>query len=67
MGFKFELVSTDGDSVGSIETNEGNWQAGDTVYAHGGRRYRVTAVIPIERIAEFVEEPLNGVLEVEPA
>lgn len=32
MAFKFELVSRDGDSVGSIETNEGNWQPGDTVY-----------------------------------
>jgi hypothetical protein len=27
---------------------------------------RVTAVVPIERIAEFVDEPLYGVLEVEP-
>jgi hypothetical protein len=65
MSFKFELVSQDGDSVGSIKTNEANWQPGDTVYAHGGRPYRVTAVVPIERIAEFVDEPLNGVLEVE--
>jgi hypothetical protein len=45
---------------------EGNWQPGDTVYAHGGRRYRVTAVIPIERIAESVDKQSNGVLEVEP-
>jgi hypothetical protein len=65
VAFKFELVSSDGDTVGSIETNEGNWQPGDAVYAHGGRRYRVTAVIPLERVAEFVDEPLYGVLEVE--
>jgi hypothetical protein len=66
VGFRFELVSPDGDSVGSIETNEGNWQPGDIVYAHGGRRLRVTAVVPLERIAEFVDDPENGVLEVEP-
>jgi hypothetical protein len=29
-------------------------------------RYRVVSVIPLERIAGFVAEPLNGVLEVEP-
>jgi hypothetical protein len=66
LGFRFELVSPDGDSVGSIETNELNLQAGDTVDARGGRRYRVTAVIPLALIQEFVDEPENGVLEVEP-
>jgi hypothetical protein len=29
-------------------------------------RYRITAVIPLPLIEEFVERPLNGVLEVEP-
>jgi hypothetical protein len=42
------------------------WQAGDTVIGHGNTRYRVVSVIPLERIAEFVDEPLNGVLTVEP-
>jgi hypothetical protein len=28
--------------------------------------YRVTAVVPVERVAEFVDAPTNGVLEVEP-
>jgi len=32
----------------------------------GGRRYRFTAVVPLGRIAEFVDDPENGVLEVEP-
>jgi hypothetical protein len=32
----------------------------------GNRRYRVTATLPVERMAEFVDEPLYGVLEVEP-
>jgi hypothetical protein len=66
MVFKFELVSPEGDSVGSIETKEQNRQPGDEVRAHGNVRYRITAVTPLERIAEFVDEPANGVLEVEP-
>jgi hypothetical protein len=52
MAFRFELVSSDRDSVGSIETNEVNWQPGDVVYAYGGRRYRLTAVVPLARIQE---------------
>jgi hypothetical protein len=34
--------------------------------ADGNRRFRVTAVVPLERISEFVDGALNGVLEVEP-
>jgi hypothetical protein len=66
MGFKFELVSRDGDSIGSFESAEQNWQPGDDLLAHGNVRYRVVSVVPLERIAEFVDEPMNGVLEVEP-
>ena len=66
MAFKFELVSSDGDSFGSIETTELNWQAGDTLIAHGNTHYRIVSVIPLVRIAEYVDDPLNGVLEVEP-
>jgi hypothetical protein len=36
------------------------------VIAHGNIRYRVVSVIPDALAAEFVDEPLNGVLEVEP-
>jgi hypothetical protein len=32
----------------------------------GNRHFTVTATIPVERVAEFVDEPLYGVLEVEP-
>ena len=56
----------DGDDTGTITTNEGNWQPGDVVIAHGNRQYRVTAVVPVARIAEFADAPTNGVLEVEP-
>jgi hypothetical protein len=34
--------------------------------ADGNRRYRVTAVLAPERLAEFVDGVENGVLEVEP-
>ena len=64
--FKFELVSSDGDNLGSIETSEANWCAGDEVIGHGNTHYWVVSVIPLARIAEYVDDPLNGVLEVEP-
>lgn len=41
------------------------WQPGDELRAAGNVRYRVTAVIPIERVAEFIDRPLVGILEVE--
>jgi len=66
MGFKFELRLSDGDDAGSFETSEANWQTGDTLIGHGNRRFRVVSVVPIERIAEFVDEPAYGVLVVEP-
>ena len=66
MSYRFGLRLADGDDAGSFETSEANWQVGDTLIAHGNKRFRVTAVVPVERIAEFVDEPLNGVLEVEP-
>jgi hypothetical protein len=63
--FRFELVSPEGDSLGSFETNESNWQAGETLVGHGNRRYRIVSGIALERSGEFVDEP-DGVLEVEP-
>ena len=65
MAFKFELVSSGGDTLGGFESAIPNWQAGDTLIAAGNVRYRVTAVIPVERFSELVDEPLNGVIAVE--
>jgi hypothetical protein len=65
MSYRFELRLADGDDAGSLETNEGNWQPGDIVIAHGNRHLRVTAVVPVERIGEFVDGPECSVLEVE--
>ena len=39
---------------------------GDTVIAHGNREFKVTAVLPVELAAEFVDRALYGALEVEP-
>jgi len=65
MGMRFVLVS-DGEILESFETAQASWRTGDEVIAHGNRRYRVVSVIPVERLAEFVDEPIGGVLEVEP-
>jgi hypothetical protein len=64
--FRYELKTTDGDDdAGSFESSRCDWQAGDELRAAGNVRYRVTAVVPVERIAEFVERPLTGIIEVE--
>jgi hypothetical protein len=66
MSYGFQLISTDGEILETLETAEQRWAPGDTVIAHGNRRYRVVSVIPVERISEFVDEPAGGVLDVEP-
>ena len=65
MGMRFTLVNTDGEILESVEVAENRWQTGDVVYASGARRFRVVSVIPVERLSEFVDEPIGGVLEVE--
>jgi hypothetical protein len=66
MSFAFELRLADGDDAGTFQTSASDWKVGDTLIADGNRHYRVTAVIPLEKIAEFVDGASNGVLEVEP-
>ena len=66
MGFKFELRTADCGDAGTFETGICNWQPGDEFRGAGNVEYRITAVIPLPLIEEFVERPLNGVLEVEP-
>ena len=65
MSYTFQLIDSDGEILDSFQTAEQQWQTGDTVIAHGNRRYRVVSVIPVERLSEFVDEPDGGVLEVE--
>ena len=50
---------------GSYETGRCDWQTGDELRAAGNVRYRVTAVIPEDLVAEFIDKPLAGILEVE--
>ena len=69
MGFKYELRLADGDDAGTLETAASeNWKVGDTLIANanGNRRYRVTAVLAPERLAEFLDGVECGVLELEP-
>ena len=64
MGFKYERRLADGDDAGTFETAASeNWNVGDTLIADGNRRYRVTAVLAPERLAEFLDGVEYGVLE----
>jgi hypothetical protein len=58
-------VSPCGDTLGSIESADPHYEPGDTVVLNG-TGYWVRSVIPLERIAEFIDAPANGLLEVEP-
>ena len=40
--------------------------ADEEIRTAGNRRMRVVKVVPIERVEEFVDRPLYGILEVEP-
>jgi hypothetical protein len=64
---QYELKFKDGDDAGSFESSRCDWQTGDELIASGNRRMRVAAVIPQERVAEFIDSPLAGILQVEPA
>ena len=66
MAFKFAATSRDGDIFETFESAVPNWNVGDTVRLAGNRPFRVTATIPIEKMSEFVDDALYGVLEVEP-
>ena len=66
MAFRFAVTSPDGDIFETFEASRPDWGVGDQVILDGNRHFRVTATIPVERIAEIVDEPVNGVLEVEP-
>jgi hypothetical protein len=66
MGFRYELRTPDGDDAGTFETGAADWQVGDVFRTEGNRQFRIRAMVPLERIEEFVEGPLYGIWEVEP-
>jgi hypothetical protein len=63
--FGFRLVSGDGGTLGTIDSVDPNFQPGDLIVLDGVG-YWVRSVIPMERIAEFIDAPAHGLLEVEP-
>ena len=60
MGFSYELKHRDGGDAGTFETNLSDWDVGDTFRADGNRHLRITAIIPAELVAEFIEGPTGG-------
>jgi hypothetical protein len=63
--FSFHLVTSCGDTLGSIQSADPHFRPGDTVVLDD-TGYWVRSVIPLERIAEYIDAPANGLLEVEP-
>jgi len=67
MGLKYALKTVDGDDAGTHESPRCDWQPGDVFVGHGNTHWRIVAVVPLERIAEFHDKPLYGLWQVEPA
>lgn len=63
--FGFGLILSSGDALGAVVSVGRQARPGDTIVV-SGLRYQVKSVIPVERIAEFVDAAENGLLEVEP-
>lgn len=66
MAYQYELKLPDGDDAGTFTTSECDWHVGDEFRAAGNVRYRIRAIVPRERMAEFVDEPEIELWEVEP-
>src|SRR4051812_50022186 len=64
MGFKYQLATSDDDVFG-----EGEWvyqpKVGDELHISGNRRARVLAYVPVEKMGQFVDGGVCGLLEVE--
>lgn len=67
MAIRYELRLADGDDAGTYETNLSDWQVGSEFIGHGNIHYRITAMIPLPLIEEFVDGPPAEIWEVEPA
>jgi hypothetical protein len=66
MTYTYQLKLADGTDVDTVKTSEANWRVGGEVRAEGNVRYRITAILPVERIAEFVDGATDMLLEVDP-
>ena len=65
MSFRYTLRLDDGGDAGEVELNQ-TANAGEEIRISGNRRMLVRVVVPTERLAEFVDRPIYGILEVEP-
>ena len=66
MAFRYALRLPDGSDAGEWETSSPGVRPDDEIRVAGNRRMVVRRVVPRERIEEFVDRPLYGLLEVEP-
>jgi hypothetical protein len=57
----------DGDDAGTFVTNISGWQVESEFIGDSNRLFRITAIIPVERIEEFIDGPRYEVWEVERA
>ena len=66
---KYELRFADGSDAGTFETTVPDWKVGDEFIGNGNRHYRITAMIPVARVGEFIDadDGTAEVWEVEPA
>jgi hypothetical protein len=64
---RFALFDAEGAEVGEFETVAPDWWPGDIFQMGDGRKMRIRAIIPQERIQEFVPGAVVEMWEVEPA
>ena len=65
MAYRYTLTTPDGELFAEASYAYPP-NVGDVIHVHDGSRMRVTAFIPVELMGEFVDNPVHGVLEVEP-
>lgn len=65
MGFRYQLRTATGDDLGQASYAM-QIQPGDVIHINGPERARVTAVVPAELAAEYVDDVEDGILEIEP-
>ncbi len=66
LGFRYQLATSEGEVFDQAEYAF-EPLVGDVVRVGGNRRMLVTGYVRSERIAEFIDDAIYGLLEVEPA
>ncbi len=65
MPFRYTLRLSDGSDAGEAELDQ-QPKVGEEIRINGNRLMIVRAIVPVERIEEFLDRPIYGILEVEP-